>query len=579
MRPHRVKPTIAALLVSLTALFAACSDSSAPDADTLPNQVVIGAVDTLRSISATAQLSSSVKNSKGEPISGAAVQWQSVNPAVATVNAAGLVKAVSNGSAYIRATSTNAVDSILIVVLQRIDPSRSTITAARPLVFVDDTVGLTLQARDALGSPINFGGADVLITRIGTGTILPTVDRGDGTYTTSFVGAALGTTTDVTARINGTQVSAAAVTLKVVGFTEIAAYSSGLSLTCGIITTGDLYCWGEPGRGVRGTGAVQEASFAPTRVSGGHQWSDVGIANEHVCGIGNGKLYCWGNSINGALGNGASTGTFPAPVAILPESSFVALDLHVVYGNCAITIGQSAVCWGIGDLGRLGNGADTTVYRPVAVRGGYRFAAIATSSSGTCGVTDTGTAMCWGFELTLGIGSGSSPDTCSAVFLPCAKTPVRVAGTITFKPILAHDGGDVCGTGTNDKTYCWGMWDKVPTELVGAPVFVSLTKGLDDTCGIGQSGIAYCWGTNSNGRFGSPRNGGEVHRVPEPVPGGKLFTQLAMATFHTCGIAPDGNAWCWGTNFKGVFGDPLTPVSSTIVVPSTTAARVRLFSQ
>jgi hypothetical protein len=37
-----------------------------------------------------------------------------------------------------------------------------------------------------------------------------------------------------------------------------------------------------------------------------------------------------------------------------------------------------------------------------------------------------------------------------------------------------------------------------------------------------------------------------------------------------CGIATDGNAWCWGSNSKGELGDGST-------TPSTIPVRVKLF--
>ena len=59
--------------------------------------------------------------------------------------------------------------------------------------------------------------------------------------------------------------------------------------------------------------------------------------------------------------------------------------------------------------------------------------------------------------------------------------------------------------------------------------------------------------------------------MPEPVPGGQHFTQLSMGQSHMCGVATDGNAWCWGSNSKGELGDRTT-------TPSATPVRVKLFA-
>jgi hypothetical protein len=540
------------------------------------------AVDTLSAIGANWQYIAVVKDSGGATLVNPALVWSSMNPAVVLLNSSpGLAMAVSNGSVYVHARSGTVVDSALVVVRQRIDPNKSMISVARPYLFVDDAVRVTVDGRDGLGHRMAFGGSTVVFSTTpapgggtSTGTFGPTVDRGDGTYTSDFTGTGIGTPRVPGATIDGTRLStivAIPSELRVVGFTKIAAYSAGFTMTCGTLTTGDLYCWGEQNGGARGTGVLNEPNAGPTLVSGGFKWIDFDVGAAGVCGIDDtGKLLCWGDAAQGSLGNGATSGRYPAPVVALPDEFFASLDLGLANGGCAIGGGFAALCWSSGTWGRLGNGADTLVAIPVTVSGGHQFHAIATSYSGSCGVTLALTVMCWGYNSTLGIGNGPFPDTCAGP-VACAKTPVEVSGGITFKPIIFHGGNEVCAIGTNDKTYCWGMFDNVPTELFGAPVFTSIATGDMDNCGVAQNGTAYCWGTNRNGRFGNPPNANELHRVPEPVPGDQRFMQLSMGQSHMCGVATDGNAWCWGSNAKGELGDRTT-------TPSAIPVRVRLFA-
>jgi alpha-tubulin suppressor-like RCC1 family protein len=529
--------------------------------------------DTLRSLGATGQYTVVAKDAGGAAIVSPVMNWRSTNSAVVTVGSQGLATAVSNGSAYVVAQSGIVVDSLPLAVLQRADPTKSTITVSRPLLFVADTVRATLRARDALDHPLTFGGSTVVFSSSGgtsTGAFGPTVDQGDGTYTSDFVGSSLGTTRSVGAMIGAVAVSTAAPPLRVVGFTRIGAYSAGFAHTCGIITTGDLYCWGSQLGGMRGLGSsgITVSDPTPTLVIGGHQWTEVDAGFATVCGIAEGgKLYCWGGASEAALGNGVTTGNYPTPVAISPESSFVSVDIGLTFGACAITPGHTGMCWGKGTWGRLGNGAETIATRPVAVSGGTRFAGIATSYGGTCGVTDAGAAMCWGIYSVLGTG-GPYPDDCGGV--ECSKSPVAVSGGLTFKPTIVHDGNRVCAIATNDKTYCWGG-STTPTALAGAPIFTALAEGDLDACGLAQSGTVYCWGSNRNGRFGSPPDIGMIQTVPVPVPGGQIFTKLSMSQNHMCGITTDGNVWCWGSNDYGELGDRTT-------APSATPVRAKLFA-
>ena len=530
--------------------------------------------DTLRSLGITAQYTATVKDSAGVTITPAAVQWSSSDGAIVGINAgSGLATSIANGSAYVRAQAGNVIDSVPLAVRQRIDASKSTVSVLRPLLFVSDTVRVTLRGRDANARPMAFGGSTVAFIALGgssTGTVFPTVDQGDGTYTADFVGTAMGTEKTVGATIDGTAVSTASPTLRVVGFTKVVAYSGNFANTCGIVTTGELYCWGSRDGGVRGDGVSPPTGPEPTPslVAGSHQWTDVTLGLLFGCGIAeSSKLYCWGSASNGNLGNGTGTGNFLTPIAIVPESSFVSVHGGLGSAPCAITLAHTAMCWGSGVWGRLGNGADTTVLQPVSVSGGQHFSSVAPTYAGACGITDAGAAMCWGYYSTLGMGSGPYPDVCAGP-VDCSKTPVAVIGGHTFKPGNTLDGNKACAIATDDITYCWGA---SPSAVSGAPTFTSIAAGDLDYCGIVQNGDVYCWGTNRNGRFGQPPDQTQIHSVPELQASGHAFVRISMAQEHMCGLVNDGNAWCWGKNAHGQLGDRTT-------TPSSTPVRVRLYA-
>lgn len=71
---------------------------------------------TLTSLGQTAQLTATVNDQNNSPITGATVTWSSGNANVASVSAAGLVAAVSNGTARITARSGNVSNGITVTV-------------------------------------------------------------------------------------------------------------------------------------------------------------------------------------------------------------------------------------------------------------------------------------------------------------------------------------------------------------------------------------------------------------------------------------------------------------------------------
>jgi alpha-tubulin suppressor-like RCC1 family protein len=86
---------------------------------------------------------------------------------------------------------------------------------------------------------------------------------------------------------------------------------------------------------------------------------------------------------------------------------------------------------------------------------------------------------------------------------------------------------------------------------------MAIAAGGSHSCALDAGGRAWCWGSNSHGQIGvSPR-----HRVlasPVAVNGTTRFRALVAGERHTCGIALDGRAWCWGANDRGQLGEGTT---------------------
>jgi alpha-tubulin suppressor-like RCC1 family protein len=83
----------------------------------------------------------------------------------------------------------------------------------------------------------------------------------------------------------------------------------------------------------------------------------------------------------------------------------------------------------------------------------------------------------------------------------------------------------------------------------------SLALGGSHTCAIATDGAAYCWGANYNGQSGNAVRPNA--QFPVLVEGGHQFAALAAKTSVTYGLAIDGRFYCWG----GVPCDPFAPDS------------------
>jgi Regulator of Chromosome Condensation (RCC1) repeat protein len=75
--------------------------------------------------------------------------------------------------------------------------------------------------------------------------------------------------------------------------------------TCGLIASGAAYCWGLGERGSIGNGTFDPARLTPAPVSGGLTFASISAASQHTCGLtSSGALFCWGRNEDGELGDG-----------------------------------------------------------------------------------------------------------------------------------------------------------------------------------------------------------------------------------------------------------------------------------
>jgi len=302
----------------------------------------------------------------------------------------------------------------------------------------------------------------------------------------------------------------------------------------------------------------------------------VEAAERQSCASGsNGVAYCWGSNLLGQLGNGQTSDQhLPTPVS--GGLGFTSLSSAFEH-TCALGPGGQANCWGRNDSLQLGDGTATNRATPALVSGGLTFRAISTGGLHTCALTAAGAAYCWGANDRGQLGTGSRVS---------SSVPVPVSGNFAFSMITAgfyH----TCGLTAAGAAFCWGSTffgalgtgsvdglaqcggnvacSTTPVPVSGGLVFTSLTAGALYTCGLTPDGTAYCWGNNTSAQLGSGPATFDPQLVPTPVSGGLHFVSLNAESqndfyAHTCAITADNIAYCWGQNVAGELGAPTTEV-------------------
>lgn len=279
----------------------------------------------------------------------------------------------------------------------------------------------------------------------------------------------------------------------------VTGVSVGQIHSCASTADGRAYCWGDNFYGQIGT-ASPGNYLLPTPVVDPENTgqalaglAQVDAGNFHTCAVtADHAAYCWGWNTAGQLGNNTSLpGQFPTPLPQQvvdpedPEQPFVGFA-RISGGNvhtCALSIDDTAYCWGLGNYGQLGDGNapdNSPVPAPVAEpeNSGQPLSGVGGVNAGglhSCGAGEDGRAYCWGSNDHGQLGDGGDEG-----------QPFPV-------PVVAPNGA--------------------------FPGFDHVSARGAHACAVSGRGIPYCWGDNRRGQLG---DGGLVPRaMPVPVSAGE----------------------------------------------------------
>lgn len=196
------------------------------------------------------------------------------------------------------------------------------------------------------------------------------------------------------------------------GATDWASVSTGYGHTCGRRTSGRVFCWGEDQQGQLGNDPALGDTTTPVEVSGGAtDWSSVVAGGFHSCGIKtSGRLYCWGTDQYGQLGNGGPNTSRATPGQVAGASTTWAQVSASFDNTCARKASRRIYCWGWNFTGQLGNGAHGQALfatTPGQVAGSATdWSFVISGGAHTCARKMTGRLYCWGYDYWGQLGNG-----------------------------------------------------------------------------------------------------------------------------------------------------------------------------
>ena len=220
--------------------------------------------------------------------------------------------------------------------------------------------------------------------------------------------------------------------------------SAGGHMSCAILDTAVLKCWGYNGFGQLGQGHTESIGTGidvdsngvsciegyadddnirecNARMGNGLEGIDLGknrtvysvsVGHSHICAIlDNGSVKCWGRGIDGSLGSGNvlnygdETGEMgdSLPYVDLSNNKVKSISSGT-YHTCVILVDDNSTCWGDNQYGQLGINSNEDIGDQANEMGenlinvdlGGKTNQIVSSSDYSCAILDDGFIRCWG---------------------------------------------------------------------------------------------------------------------------------------------------------------------------------------
>jgi uncharacterized protein YjdB len=532
-------------------------------------------------VSKTRQLAAEVKDADGNVLTDRVVTWTSSDNGIATVDANGLVTAVSPGNVTITATCEGISSTAAITVI--VPPVASVVVTPDPAsVIIGKTVQLIATVRDAdgnvlTGRVVTWSSADGSIAIIDANGLVTGVHAGTVTVTATSEGITGSAQVIVqlppAASVVVTPNPASVMTGGTVQLIATVRDADGNVLTNRAVSwhSGNVVIAAVNGVGLV-TGTL-EGSTTVTATSEGITGSALVIVQpppvDSVVVMPNPASVTTGGTVqltatvrdadgNALIGravswqssnpsvatvdaNGLVTGVTPGTITVSATSEggkrrsqvnvtaaglfLASLTAGARVTSCGLDVGGSAYCWG--------NGTP----RPVALNWGFPLKQLSISLFMTCGLAMDGTAYCKGEYV-----SGHYPK---------STTPTAVPAPVKFVQLTEHGfAGPTCGLATDGTAWCWGYFDAYGSQAyqISSTVrFVSILGGEGNNCGLTANYELWCWGPFLSGGIS----------VAVRIQSGHQFKYVTVSG-SSCGLDLDSYVWCWGINDDGEFGNGST---------------------
>jgi alpha-tubulin suppressor-like RCC1 family protein len=369
--------------------------------------------------------------------------------------------------------------------------------------------------------------------------------------------------------------------------TTVQFVGMGKDITCAVLSTGSVRCWGANEQGQVGMGEVTGMMIqTPTPVldMSGASSVDCGLAT-CCAAMSSGGVQCWGWNDQGLLGVNQTRDQFnnrPMPAAVLAQPNGGTVDelsgvdqVTLGWAHACARRGSDVWCWGWNQAGQCGRdnsaaGGETSILvaKPSVVTEIAELGMNSQFSEFNCAINAGGQVVCWGLDFQGQLGDGAAGG---VRYTPAPVTGIAQATAVaTGRQHACAIAHPTDSPSSPAGVYCWGLSDTgqtgpggtgnqaTPVLVPGLEGSVAVAAGQAHSCAILDTGAVRCWGDNASGQLGDGTTvrHAEPADVLSPDGTGSLLgaAQLAAGLNNTCAIAASGDLFCWGENNAGQLG-------------------------
>jgi alpha-tubulin suppressor-like RCC1 family protein len=274
----------------------------------------------------------------------------------------------------------------------------------------------------------------------------------------------------------------------------------------------------------------------------------------------NGTILGWGYGNVGQLGDGAETDLLvPTQIGSSSDWQHISCGAYLTF---VIKTNGALWCAGNNNAGQLGTGT-TIQYYPLLTQVGTatNWQQVASGDSFTVGLKTNGTLWAWGRNDTYQMGDGSCcTDRLSPGQVGTANDWAFVAASGTRTALAIKTNGTLWGWGLNGGGILGPSTvssRQNPTQLNTATNWSSLSVGWTHVLALKTNNTLWSWGGGHYGENGDTFP--QTYFRDTPVQIGTDTWFCVSAGFEiSYGVKTNGTLWAWGHNNVGQLGDGTT---------------------